>query len=157
MAKVTIVVGLPGSGKTLLSRSLARGGAKVYEDFLSPEFLSGIGMGAILDDLWSGRDCVLNDPSLCPEGRRVRFAALLQRAVPGVEIGWHFLANDAARCVLNVLGDFWQGRRNDLEARLGEIRRLHGEYVITPGCPIHAVGGSFTLDDVAAGFATRGT
>jgi hypothetical protein len=129
MPKITLVVGLPGAGKTSLTRVLSQGQVKVYEDFRNGQ----VQWERFLGDLRSGTDHVVNDPSLCDPEVRGRIERCLREKIPDIQIAWVFLANDPDQCILNVLSDFWYKKRNDLEARLREIRRLSPIYQIPRG------------------------
>lgn len=129
MPKITLVVGLPGSGKTTLTTVLAQGGAKFCDDFRNGQFA----WEHLLQDLNNGSEYVVKDPSLCDPEIRGRVERCLRGKIPDIQIAWVFLANDPDQCILNVLSDFWYEKRNDLEARLREIRRLSPIYQIPRG------------------------
>lgn len=126
MPKLTLVVDLPGAGKTSLTKVLSQGNTTVYEDFRNGQ----VHWEQFLNDLRSGMDHVVNDPSLCDSEVRGRVERCFKEKVPDIQIAWVFLNNDPDQCILNVLSDFWYNKRNDLEPRLREIRRLSPIYQI---------------------------
>ncbi len=95
--KVTIIVGLPGSGKSYYGRRLALSRHCRFIDDVSKSYNT---LQDIIDMLLQYKECVIADPQLCKE--KARQAA--QRAFDkfGIESEWVFFTNDPRKCRENA-------------------------------------------------------
>lgn len=113
MGRLTIVVGLPGSGKTHYLRTESTGCPKVFDDFLARDRYSDGGLFAVLSALRDGGDCVIDEAGFCDQGQRDGFVRCIRRLFPGLEIEMVYFAPDVGACLRNLLGDYLAGRRTD--------------------------------------------
>lgn len=98
MSRVTIIVGLPGSGKTYLANHFAQQhNAVVFDDIVRED------IPRLLTALAAGQDCVVTDPHLCDEAQRKACATMVAEH----DTQWVFFANDPDACLRNV------AQRND--------------------------------------------
>jgi predicted kinase len=124
--KITIIVGLPGSGKSHLGRRMVEGD----EDAIFLDDLSVIGG---IDELQRtisvlGPDhIVIADAFLCRSHDRAKAREWLRGNAPGCEVEWVYFENDPSKCRANVL------RRNSG----GDARQVDG--LIGALSPIYAV------------------
>ena len=127
--KITLVVGLPGSGKSTISKRLAleeeiTDRHSDDDDFLRPELKPPFGLEGVIDRLKEGRTCIVNDIALCEQVKRRETSDRITDAVLGVAIRWYFFDNDVIPCVANVVLDGFRGIRGDTMERIKAIRRL---------------------------------
>jgi len=97
MAKVFLVVGLPGSGKTHYAKGLAASrGAPLYDDVskhhpdikcLIPQFLEH-------------QVCVITDPQLCVPGAQEYAKKIFSEA--NIEVEWICFENNPEACLRNA-------------------------------------------------------
>ncbi len=86
MPTLTIVVGLPGAGKSAYCKRYAPGGV-YYGDVCHPRKTSGLGgIGEVAISLREGNDCLIEDVSFCEAAQRERVENWIERVVPNVRI-----------------------------------------------------------------------
>jgi AAA15 family ATPase/GTPase len=102
--RITIIVGLPGSGKTHLANSIQTT-ETILDDFFS------------LDEIWASvsknQDLIICDPKLCFQKNRDKLTELFTD-VPGVELKFMFFENDPIKAQRNV----------DHRALYGDVRKV---------------------------------
>ncbi|MBN9521927.1 AAA family ATPase [bacterium] len=138
MATLTVVVGLPGSGKThLLDRLRATRPGAVADDYHaaphgdSPEVTASRHYPALVTSLRAGLGCAVADIAFTDTGRRLELERVFRADVVGVTIEWVFFANDLEACLANV-------RRRCRESRTEEeemARWLAPRYFVPEGVP----------------------
>jgi hypothetical protein len=141
---LTVIVGLPGSGKSALIRSEFPAGsvAKCVEDFHersldnSHTVTSSQYYREVLGHLRGGRDCVIADIAFTDASQREAIRCAFQADVPGVVISWIYFKNDPRQCMTNVLGDTSRG---DWLARAGGIVHWSPRYSYPDGADIRPV------------------
>lgn len=134
MATLTVVVGLPGSGKSrLLDRLRAACPGVVADDYHaaahggSPEVTASRHYPALINNLRAGLDCAISDIAFTDTGRRLELDRVVRADVAGVVIKWVFFANDLGACLANV-------RRRGRESRVeeGEMARWFAPRYFVP-------------------------
>lgn len=130
--KITVLVGLPGSGKTYLGNSLQNEN-RIYIDDIRKDTLGSLRK---LVEKQKFPDIIISDVWLCEEKERNKCKAWLSWHAPDYEIEWIFFENSPDKCLENVK------RRNangDCRKVEGLIRQLTKEYVIPEGVEIKQI------------------
>lgn len=139
MAKLTIVVGLPGSGKsTLIERVMNSIPGVCIEDYMknsinySRLFTYSRHYETLIGDLLAGKDCIIADIIFCDTACREDAVRIVRQNVPDVEIEWLFFENAPEKCKINAI------RRNSqlLQQELEYIRLLSVKYQIPDGAKV---------------------
>ncbi len=104
---LTILVGLPGSGKGTMAREKARAfpRARVYENLLGgwTALQPKRGLFNLLRDVRASRVVFADDPFLIRPDERTIFADLLAPFIPaGYPVRWVYFANSPEICLRNV-------------------------------------------------------
>jgi hypothetical protein len=133
MPKLTMVIGLPGSGKSRYTDEHAKGGVKGFSDVMSPSGRRPNKVEAVALALQGGQDVIGDDVSWCEEQRRNDFIGHIKAMVPNVEIEFVYFEASPQKCGMNLMIDFMGNTRTDLEVRAGELRRLAGLYRVPAG------------------------
>ncbi|MBN9521509.1 AAA family ATPase [bacterium] len=109
MATLTVVVGLPGSGKSRVLDAVREACSGVVADDYHAGALDGspaVTMApeypALVRALRAGRDCAVADIAFTDTGRRLELERVFRADVAGVVIRWVFFANDLEACLANV-------------------------------------------------------
>jgi len=115
--KIVVIVGLPGSGKTILGKELESKGYYFIDD------ISVCGLNKFLDAVKYQIDKIaLSDCFLCKKKDREKCTVFLSKYTDNIE--WIFFENNPQKCYLNV------DKRNDGRSVKGLIDILSKEYNI---------------------------
>lgn len=128
MAKLTIIVGVAGSGKSSLCKKYAKEhNVKAFSDgtLANPDKKrAGFDcLGEIVARLL-GRDehCVMDESHLCMQQFRDEFKKFCDEFLTGVEQEWIFFEKNTLACINNIYHDYELGRKSSsrLQALLGQ-------------------------------------
>lgn len=123
--KATIIVGLPGSGKTTYARNTYRT-LPLFDD------ISVSGDLPLLEAaLERGEHCIVVEPLACLEGIRDTLTNWMKKR--GFELEWEFFENNPKACMDNVMKRTTQG---DLRKVSDFIRYTTKDYYIPEGAKI---------------------
>jgi hypothetical protein len=95
-SKVIIIIGLPGSGKSFISKNLTD--RIIFDDFVST-YYNGEAEQALMSD----QKVCLIDPRLCVPDVFNRYIGRIEKIVPREEITLVLFSNEPAKCIENVL------------------------------------------------------
>lgn len=120
---LTLVAGLPASGKTTLLAAHSAAGALVLDDLAS---LDALPAGPVA---W----LVVADVNFCVPSVRAAAEAELLRRYPSAEVEWTFFENDPEACLANA------ERRDDGRNVRPDILSLSRRYEIPDGAEVTPV------------------
>lgn len=129
MNKITLLVGLPGCGKTFLGNELAKSGAMFIDDIsLLGKFKSL--QEAIINNI---AHIIVADVFLCRNTERINAVKTIHKITNNYILEWIFFDNDPEQCRENV--------KNRQDGRLvnGLINQLNKEYTIPEGVIVRPV------------------
>ena len=136
MAKLVVVVGMPGSGKWhYIHEQQPRFPGVCAHDYMadsqdhSPRFTDSRYYAELVRALREGRDSLIADIEYCDTWRRVEVEEVIHRDVPGVEIEWRFFENAPAKCQANVQ----RRARPSVAEEKRKIQELSRKYQFPPG------------------------
>lgn len=111
MATVTVIAGLPGSGKTHLLEELKEGLSGIaVSDYMkeskshSKNLKDSQHHDALMASLKAGKDCIIADVVFVKKKKRDEFISLLKAESPDSSVKWICFANDWIQCLKNVDG-----------------------------------------------------
>ncbi len=110
MAKLNVIIGLPGSGKSFRLKELIKSGEIasdcVYHDYHadapSDEVEDSLHYDELIAKLKSGKNCAVADIAWCAKERREQFISIIKKAVPSVEIKIQCFEKKPDVCKRNV-------------------------------------------------------
>ncbi|MBN8549997.1 MAG: hypothetical protein J0M12_11835 [Deltaproteobacteria bacterium] len=145
---LTIVVGLPGSGKSHLIEELTRKATGLVRD----DFMAGIEYSPLIwrlptvtdsavyprliSDLRSGKQCVISDIIFCDTLIRLEIENAVRRDVPKVDLRWEFFENNPTACKANARR---RARKKSLSKELKLITFLSRKYILPEEATAHKV------------------
>ena len=113
MPKLTIIVGMAGSGKTHLCRTIAAESSPPAVPFPDATWANSgskraghESLGEIVARLLGrGEDCVMDEAHLTSTEFRNHFKEFCETFLPEIELRWIFFKPDALQCINNVYRD----------------------------------------------------
>lgn len=146
--KVTIIVGMPGSGKSCLINSRVTEATGVcVEDFMafpyddSVRFTDSRYYSELIRDLRKGRHCIIADIFFCDTALRDEAERVIHRDCPESSIEWIFFENDPAACRENAI----RRNREIVDHDVVMIDKLTKKYFVpeeTAVLPVWKAGGN---------------
>lgn len=146
MPTLTVIAGLPGSGKTHLVKEMARSQdlGLATSDYMKnsigdlPQLEKSRHHQQLIDALGAGKDCVVADIVFVRKNKRSEFLGAISHALPGVSIKWICFENDWLQCLKNV--DQRAGNDSDkFERDATELVKLTRRYSVAEGAEIRQV------------------
>lgn len=129
MASITIIVGLPGSGKTTLAKAMALESSAVLWDDIS---ISGLPPSA------ENSEIIITDALLCLSEKRRELSSILGSRFPERVECWLFFENRPEKCLANIHRRATHDPR-PLEALMADLKFLARRYIIPEGASMHPV------------------
>lgn len=145
---LTVVVGLPGSGKSRLLTVLRKAAnGTVTDDFMrnidlatpiqrDPSVTDSRAYPTLIVDLRNGKRCVISDIIFCDTLVRAQLEIAVRADVPNIRIIWEFFENNRAACEANARR---RGRKQTLDRELKMIRFLSAKYFVPLNVKAHKV------------------
>jgi AAA domain len=142
VAKVTVIVGLPGAGKTHLVRQLSESYPGVCEEDYhahannhSPLVTASRHYPRLIAALRAGQDCAIADIAFTCSWRRFELEQVLRSDVADVVVDWVYFANELEKCIANIRR---RARPNQSE-EISLARRLSPCYFVPQGVAVTPV------------------
>ena len=141
--KLTIIVGVGGSGKTHFGRKLAETEDVQYffDDFTVPHpdrRRAGFkGLGETIFRLQQGVDCIVDESHLTVTGFREDFREFLNQFLPDVEQRWIFFERNVLASINNAYDAYHNQNRRDL----GRLKAIYGQLIAYTVPPFHGYPG----------------
>ena len=108
IGEITLIAGLPGSGKTTHLHSMRQDGWSIFDDFKasayndSPAFQHSRCYQSLLSALRGGQKCAVADIDFCTTSSRNEADSILRTQIPHVKLCWLFFAKDFRACEANI-------------------------------------------------------
>jgi hypothetical protein len=137
VAKLTIIVGVGGSGKTTYCHELAseRNATPFTDGTLAHSDRRRAGFGCLGEMvarlLRNKEDCVMDESHLTHTAFRETFKKFCDEFLAGVEQEWIFYENDVLACINNVYYDYHVNGRTGV-SRLKAVENQGSVYVVPP-------------------------
>ncbi len=137
MPKLTIIVGMAGSGKTVLRKELAQQyGCKGFSDatLTHHDDSKRAGhkcLGEVVARLYRNEDCVIDETHLTHEPFRVEFQRFCRDFLPDVQLHWIFINIDVLACANNLHNDMIMKNRRE-PSRFEALYHQQRSYVALP-------------------------
>ena|SRR5260370_41561893 len=109
--KLIVVVGLPGSGKTTIMKSLKQAGRvnEIFDDYQAgttgdvKDPRSSRYYSSLLAALRAGKAAAVSDVRYCVHAELHRFLAAVLAEIPEVELELYYFENDPEQCRKNII------------------------------------------------------
>lgn len=139
MAKLSVLVGCPGSGKSTFIEHFKEyySGIRV-QDFHSnainhsPLFVNSRHYQSLINNLMEGKNCIIADIEYCRVARRQEVQDEIDTVIHNTEIEWIYFENDPSQCIRNVE----KRNRPSKDEEIRKIRELSAQYQIPVGSKI---------------------
>ena len=95
--QLIIIIGLPGSGKTILTQKYKKKGYKIYDDYID-NFINYKLMKSII----SGKNICINDPRLCNIKIFNFYIRIFQKYIDKENIFLILFKNEPGKCIKNI-------------------------------------------------------
>jgi adenylate kinase family enzyme len=95
--QIIIIIGLPGSGKTMLADKYKEIGYMVFDDFVG-----NCNFKTIIQLIISGHKLCMNDPRLCLKNVFEHYIKMLEDVIPKNMIFLILFENNKNQCLLNI-------------------------------------------------------
>ena len=99
---ITMIVGLPGSGKTTLAKRLVK--ESLFDTFLADDFSKNAEDCLSMFDASKYENIVITDPMLCGVEQKVAESTILEMfnlPKEDVNFSWIYFENDVENCLVN--------------------------------------------------------
>ena len=131
MARLTIIVGLPGSGKSeYLRNHSSKFEGNCVSDFHAwskeVSLQASRHFRVVKKTLEAGKNCLIEDVAFCDPRHRISIENAILAIIHDVEIEWIYFANDLKRCLANIE----RRHRPNWRAEQNSARHLSCLYVI---------------------------
>jgi hypothetical protein len=129
-AEITLIAGLPGSGKTKYMEAQRQEGWSIFDDFKanalhdSSVFWHSRNYESLLMALREGQKCLVADIDFCKANSRYEAESALRTQIPDLMLGWLFFENDFHACQANIRRRASRSIEDNLRA-LQEYRALY--------------------------------
>jgi len=145
LGQLTLIAGLPGSGKTRwMKKNFPTADFLMIDDFMAHALHD---IGRFTYSLWyfplvfalrSGRNAVISDIAFCEDERRKEAERVMSDSVKDLVYRWHFFEHAAAICRQNIERRARE-EGNTQEDAFRELNRLSPLYHIPSGFPVEPV------------------
>ena len=108
VAEVTLVAGLPGSGKTSYLSRMEREGWLIFDDYKAEafedcsKFRSSKHFSRLTNAVRAGSKCVVADINFCRKESQEEAERELLTEVPGAKVSWCCFENNPFACAVNI-------------------------------------------------------
>ena len=141
MAKVTILIGMPGSGKSTFLGECKKeqNGISIFDDYHAysdtPDFKDGLFYNKLRMDLQNNKNCFIADVAYCDQSRLKEAKEAIENIAADlniqIDIKCLYFENNAGACNNNV------EKRN--RKQLEEIKKRSETYLIPDGATVLSV------------------
>jgi hypothetical protein len=151
MPKLTVVTGLPGSGKSHNAQAIARerGIAWFTEFYHQKKRLTEEGLVGLVAHLEAGGDAVADDVHFCAESFREVLSDKIGAARGEVEIEWVVMEPDVEKCQANIAGDWFYEERPNTDGRIQAFEIFRKSFSVPAGAQVLPVHVCYKLERLA--------